>query len=186
MVFLLGSFWKTTWSPWPFFASTGALFFYLSGDTPCPVADCSKEEYSSHPKLEMTFSQYVDCLKKYKLSDYSEDMPCLYLKDWHCVRYIYGNTLTTMGTCLISTWRTGIVSGTFMAIPWLQWGYALSLPEGLALFQVRLWQYLDYNEDMPCLYLKDWHCVRNVEIIFSNYVKFVIVHWWPRLPKCQS
>ena len=52
----------------------------------CPIANCNKEEYSSHPKSELSFSDYVDYLKRYRASGYSEQMPCLYLKDWHCVR----------------------------------------------------------------------------------------------------
>ncbi|XP_055955371.1 2-oxoglutarate and iron-dependent oxygenase JMJD4 [Patella vulgata] len=56
------------------------------GDITVPVADCGKEEFSSHPKEDMTLSEYVDYLVQYKQDGYPEHERCLYLKDWHFIR----------------------------------------------------------------------------------------------------
>ncbi|KAK6174382.1 hypothetical protein SNE40_017670 [Patella caerulea] len=56
------------------------------GDITVPVADCGKEEFSSHPKEDMTLSEYVDYLVQYKQDGYPQHERCLYLKDWHFIR----------------------------------------------------------------------------------------------------
>ncbi|XP_052812566.1 2-oxoglutarate and iron-dependent oxygenase JMJD4-like isoform X2 [Mya arenaria] len=53
------------------------------GDAVVPVADCKVEQYSSHPKREMTLNEYLDYWQEYQAKDYPPDLPCLYLKDWH-------------------------------------------------------------------------------------------------------
>ena len=52
----------------------------------CPVANCNEEEYSSHPKEDLTLEKYVDYIAKYAEDGHTEDTRCLYLKDWHFVK----------------------------------------------------------------------------------------------------
>ncbi|KAL3854984.1 hypothetical protein ACJMK2_014216 [Sinanodonta woodiana] len=61
------------------------LFFLdkCFGKASVPVADCGKEEYSSHPKESMTLTSYIEYLKDKKEKGQNSDERCLYLKDWH-------------------------------------------------------------------------------------------------------
>ena len=54
-------------------AKTGTI---RAGDCIVPVADCSKEKFGSHPKVEISLREYLSQWK---------DKP-LYLKDWHFSR----------------------------------------------------------------------------------------------------
>ncbi|XP_067685892.1 2-oxoglutarate and iron-dependent oxygenase JMJD4-like [Haliotis asinina] len=58
------------------------LDFFIShfGSAIVPVADCSQEKFSSHPKEEMSLKDYFKYWKEQTVSPGSK---CLYLKDWH-------------------------------------------------------------------------------------------------------
>ncbi|XP_046555323.1 2-oxoglutarate and iron-dependent oxygenase JMJD4-like [Haliotis rubra] len=58
------------------------LDFFIShfGSATVPVADCSQEKFSSHPKEEMSLKDYF---KYWKEQTASPGAKCLYLKDWH-------------------------------------------------------------------------------------------------------
>ncbi|XP_061163826.1 2-oxoglutarate and iron-dependent oxygenase JMJD4-like [Saccostrea echinata] len=51
-----------------------------------PVANCKKEKYSSQPKEEQTFSNFLDYWQSYIESGHPDSMDNLYLKDWHFKR----------------------------------------------------------------------------------------------------
>ncbi|ODN04293.1 JmjC domain-containing protein 4 [Orchesella cincta] len=61
------------------------------GDAKVSAVNCSDEEYKngygSRDCRDMLFKDYVDYWKNWIHSNYSSTKPCLYLKDWHIVRY---------------------------------------------------------------------------------------------------
>ena len=65
-----------------------------------PVADCTRKEFSSHPKLEMQFADFTNYWGSLS-SDGSkqcdgappEESKLLYLKDWHFMRFAYYSLL---------------------------------------------------------------------------------------------
>ena len=59
----------------------------ISGKAEGSAANCGKEEFCSHPKENKSLEDYILYLKEYRQSGYSDDYPCLYLKDWHFTRY---------------------------------------------------------------------------------------------------
>ncbi|KAK3611203.1 hypothetical protein CHS0354_009457 [Potamilus streckersoni] len=58
----------------------------MFGGASVPVADCGKEEYSSHPKISMTLTSYIEYLRNKRGVVQNNDERCLYLKDWHFTR----------------------------------------------------------------------------------------------------
>ena len=58
------------------------------GHAVVPVANCKREKYSSQPKENKSFSDFLDYWQNYIESDYSENLDSFYLKDWHFSRYI--------------------------------------------------------------------------------------------------
>ena len=61
-------------------------------DVTVPVADCAQREFSSHPKTEMRFEDYISYWRSLSSAEHAHDGPpqdlrLLYLKDWHCTRY---------------------------------------------------------------------------------------------------
>jgi len=56
------------------------------GNATAPVADCCKNEFNSHCKLEMTVKDFVEYWQRYSTVSKSEKERCLYLKDWHFTR----------------------------------------------------------------------------------------------------
>lgn len=76
----------------------------LAGELKVPVAQCdAQEEYGAHPKINMSFAEYMAFLSKMRQYNSGADAgtgsvdcehsthrpPLLYLKDWHFVKYIY-------------------------------------------------------------------------------------------------
>ncbi|CAL8087997.1 unnamed protein product [Orchesella dallaii] len=61
------------------------------GDAKVSAVNCGDDEYregyGTRDCREMLFKEYVDYWKDYIHSGYSSTKPCLYLKDWHIVRY---------------------------------------------------------------------------------------------------
>ena len=61
----------------------GIHVYIKSGSGTAPVANCKEEQYSAHPKQDMTLTEYIDYWEDYRARGYPESDPCLYLKDWH-------------------------------------------------------------------------------------------------------
>ena len=59
---------------------------FSTGDAVVPVADCSREEYSAHPKTEMTLREYVHYWSSKVTEDKNSTADLKYLKDWHFVK----------------------------------------------------------------------------------------------------
>ena len=62
----------------------------LIGFVNIPVAQCDqKQEYGAHPKVDMRLCDYITYLEEARKfeSDEGYKSQCLYLKDWHFVRY---------------------------------------------------------------------------------------------------
>ena len=84
----------------------------FTGDAEVPVADCTAEQFSSHPKTKMRFADFISYLKTVSTTCSDPPSTCtdeepstphqktdeepsaphqknrlLYLKDWHFVRY---------------------------------------------------------------------------------------------------
>ncbi|KAL7294061.1 hypothetical protein TKK_0012099 [Trichogramma kaykai] len=63
-------------------------FDYLKlqfGDCLVPIADCNKRVYNAQCKNNMSIKEYINYWIDYQKCNYSNQMPLLYLKDWHCV-----------------------------------------------------------------------------------------------------
>ena len=73
----------------------------FTGDAEVPVADCTAEQFSSHPKTKMRFADFISYWKTVSTTCSDPPSTCtdeepstphqknrlLYLKDWHFVRY---------------------------------------------------------------------------------------------------
>ncbi|XP_029649406.1 2-oxoglutarate and iron-dependent oxygenase JMJD4-like isoform X1 [Octopus sinensis] len=82
------------------------------GNAKVPVAICNEKEFDSHPKVEQTFSDYLEYWQDYISNSYPSDNQCLYLKDWHFVRAFpeYNAYKTPLYFCsdwLNEFWDTG-------------------------------------------------------------------------------
>ncbi|KAH9498586.1 JmjC domain-containing protein 4 [Bulinus truncatus] len=73
------------------------------GETTVPVANCNEQEFSTHPKAEMTVKNYVLYWQKQK-SEAAVDGKCLYLKDWHFYRQFPSYHAYTPPAFLCSDW----------------------------------------------------------------------------------
>jgi len=51
------------------------------------VANCSEVKYNAHVKNNIKFADFIDYLKDFHRKE--DDRECLYLKDWHFVRYVH-------------------------------------------------------------------------------------------------
>ncbi|XP_074662894.1 2-oxoglutarate and iron-dependent oxygenase JMJD4-like [Tubulanus polymorphus] len=74
------------------------------GDAVVPIAHCDKEEFNSHPKSDKSMKDYLDYWMKYVESDYSNQLPCDYLKDWHCMRSFPDCDIYTTPIYFTSDW----------------------------------------------------------------------------------
>ena len=59
-----------------------------SGASRVPVADCCRQEFSSHVVSEMSLADYIIYWKSHHDNKGCQTNELLYLKDWHFVRYI--------------------------------------------------------------------------------------------------
>uniref|UniRef100_A0A1B6KL98 2-oxoglutarate and iron-dependent oxygenase JMJD4 n=1 Tax=Graphocephala atropunctata TaxID=36148 RepID=A0A1B6KL98_9HEMI len=74
------------------------------GDVSVPVADCGDRYYNAQKKEEQTLKQYLNYWKKYLCSNYSSEMPCLYLKDWHFTRDFPEKNIYRVPSVFASDW----------------------------------------------------------------------------------
>ncbi|XP_057324903.1 2-oxoglutarate and iron-dependent oxygenase JMJD4-like isoform X1 [Microplitis mediator] len=58
----------------------------LYGNCKVPVANCKIKYYNAQQKNEMTIEKFMNYWEEYKNKNYSNELPVLYLKDWHCLR----------------------------------------------------------------------------------------------------
>ncbi|KAI8775823.1 2-oxoglutarate and iron-dependent oxygenase JMJD4 isoform X2 [Biomphalaria glabrata] len=56
------------------------------GETTASVADCNKQEFSTHPKTDMLVKNYINYWQEQKFQAKTKEK-CLYLKDWHFQRH---------------------------------------------------------------------------------------------------
>lgn len=71
------------------------------GESIAPVADCNSEEFCAHPKTNMSVKDYMTYWQSHRQQRLCENgeqglcdkTDCLYLKDWHFMRYSGGNIL---------------------------------------------------------------------------------------------
>lgn len=61
--------------------------FFITDETPVPVANCNAKEYNANPKQVMPFKEFIQYWKEYIQNGHSSPKGCLYLKDWHLSRY---------------------------------------------------------------------------------------------------
>ncbi|XP_012943249.1 2-oxoglutarate and iron-dependent oxygenase JMJD4 isoform X2 [Aplysia californica] len=74
------------------------------GDATAPVADCSGEEFCSHPKSEMKVQEFLTYWQDYAEKGYPANEKCLYLKDWHFTRDFPDSKVYTPPAFLCSDW----------------------------------------------------------------------------------
>ena len=67
----------------------------------------------------MTIGKYLEYWKDYRDKNYPEDMPLLYLKDWHCVKNFPNFELYEVPKCFASDW----LNEFYVAHPELQDDY---------------------------------------------------------------
>ncbi|XP_073986608.1 jumonji domain containing 4 [Rhodnius prolixus] len=61
-------------------------FIYLKrkyGPSEVPVANCNERYFNAQTKSSMKFNEFLDYWENYANTNYPNDLPCLYLKDWH-------------------------------------------------------------------------------------------------------
>lgn len=74
-------------------AMAGAMYckliylFFITDETPVPVANCNAKEYNANPKQVMPFKEFIHYWREYIQNGHSSPKGCLYLKDWHMSRY---------------------------------------------------------------------------------------------------
>lgn len=76
----------------------------LFGDCMVPVADCNKKYYNSQSKDDMKMKDYLDYWMDYIKNNYSDSMPLLYLKDWHCPRLFPNAPMYNVPEYFASDW----------------------------------------------------------------------------------
>ncbi|CAL1539742.1 unnamed protein product, partial [Lymnaea stagnalis] len=74
------------------------------GETTAPVADCNAQEFSAHPKTEMTVKNFLLYWQELRLQGYPIDGKCLYLKDWHFAKYFPSYNAYRPPAFLCSDW----------------------------------------------------------------------------------
>ncbi|XP_067001923.2 2-oxoglutarate and iron-dependent oxygenase JMJD4 isoform X3 [Anabrus simplex] len=58
----------------------------FQGQVEVPVANCGEKYYNVHKKSTMLLSDYLNYWKNYIDQGYPDNIPCLYMKDWHFTR----------------------------------------------------------------------------------------------------
>lgn len=69
-----------------------------------PVADCNKKYYNSQSKDDMKMKDYLNYWIDYAKKNYSNSMPLLYLKDWHCPKLFPNAPMYTVPEYFASDW----------------------------------------------------------------------------------
>ncbi|XP_076397059.1 jumonji domain containing 4 [Megachile rotundata] len=76
----------------------------LFGNCVVPVADCNKKYYNSQSKDDMQMKDYLNYWIEYAKSNYSDSMPLLYLKDWHCPKLFPNAPMYNVPQYFASDW----------------------------------------------------------------------------------
>lgn len=76
----------------------------LFGNCMVPVADCNKKYYNSQSKNDMQMKDYLNYWIEYAKSNYSDSMPLLYLKDWHCQKLFPNAPMYNVPQYFASDW----------------------------------------------------------------------------------
>ncbi|XP_034190454.1 jumonji domain containing 4 [Osmia lignaria lignaria] len=76
----------------------------LYGNCVVPVADCNKKYYNSQSKDDMEMKDYLNYWTEYAKSNYSDSMPLLYLKDWHCPKLFPNAPMYNVPEYFASDW----------------------------------------------------------------------------------
>ncbi|KAJ8679824.1 hypothetical protein QAD02_015611 [Eretmocerus hayati] len=74
------------------------------GDCKVPVANCNKRYYNAQQKDEMSFNSYLDYWIDFRNNNYSNEMPLLYLKDWHCTKSFPSTSIYYVPPYFASDW----------------------------------------------------------------------------------
>ncbi|XP_023247749.1 jmjC domain-containing protein 4-like [Copidosoma floridanum] len=74
------------------------------GDCKVPVANCNEKYFNSHHREDMFIESYINYWTEYRKSDYSNKLPLLYLKDWHCVKSHSNNAIYNVPKYFASDW----------------------------------------------------------------------------------
>ncbi|XP_014259233.1 jmjC domain-containing protein 4 [Cimex lectularius] len=53
------------------------------GTSEVPIVDCNRRYFNVHARTSMKLSEYLEYWVKYIEEDYPDELPCLYMKDWH-------------------------------------------------------------------------------------------------------
>ena len=61
-------------------------YILAPGGAIVPVADCACEEFSAHPKSEMSFKEYIRYWRSKVTGTDDVSTQLLYLKDWHFIK----------------------------------------------------------------------------------------------------
>lgn len=83
----------------------------LFGDCMVPVADCNKKYYNSQLKDEMSMKEYLEYWTDYVKNNYSDSMPLLYLKDWHCAKKFPNAPMYELPRYFASDWLNEFYNG---------------------------------------------------------------------------
>ena len=76
----------------------------LFGNYMVPVADCNKKYYNSQSTDDMEMREYINYWIEYIKSNYSDTMPLLYLKDWHCRKLFPNDPIYDVPEYFASDW----------------------------------------------------------------------------------
>ena len=76
----------------------------LFGNYVVPVADCNKKYYNSQSTDDMEMREYINYWIEYIKSNYSDTMPLLYLKDWHCRKLFPNDPIYDVPEYFASDW----------------------------------------------------------------------------------
>ena len=76
----------------------------LFGNYVVPVADCNKKYYNSQSTDDMEMRDYINYWIEYIKSNYSDTMPLLYLKDWHCRKLFPNDPIYDVPQYFASDW----------------------------------------------------------------------------------
>ncbi|XP_054282917.1 2-oxoglutarate and iron-dependent oxygenase JMJD4-like isoform X1 [Macrosteles quadrilineatus] len=74
------------------------------GDAQVPVADCSDKYYNSQKKEEQVLNTFLEYWKSYVCNNYSPELPCYYLKDWHFMREFPDEKIYQVPSFFASDW----------------------------------------------------------------------------------
>lgn len=74
------------------------------GNCKVPIADCNKRYFNAQQKDDMLIRSYIDYWIDYRNCNYSNKMPLLYLKDWHCIKSHSNISIYDVPTFFASDW----------------------------------------------------------------------------------